>query len=212
VFSRSAAAPIARGMAYARLLRRRLTRQAGFTLIELLVATATALVVFGAVLSLVVVALHQQASSSNRADTLDAAQVTVAQITKDLRQACSTASSSLAVGGGTPSAGTRLTFSVGTVAGDCASATTAVTWDCGGGSCVRTVGTAHRTYATGVTGAPVFTCQNPPGTAATCGPSTTYVLVSLVLLVPCAREGRAPTGCPATRTVQVTDGVSLRNA
>ena len=199
-------------MTYRRHRRRRLAGQSGFTLVELLVAMTMALVVFGAVLSLVLVALHQQMSTSNRADALDTAQVAVAQITKDLRQACA---GTVSIPSNATS-GTKVTFNIGQAPNGCTSNTTAIAWDCGvsgtgGTSCVRTVAGSNRTYATLVISSPVFTCQNPPGTTAACA-TATYVQIQLALAVTCAGEGRTPTGCPSSRKVQVTDGVNLRNA
>jgi prepilin-type N-terminal cleavage/methylation domain-containing protein len=72
---------------------RALGRQAGFTLIELLVAMSVALVVFGATTTVLVVAMHAEASSTERNQAQDHARVAIDLIARQLRNIASPISS-----------------------------------------------------------------------------------------------------------------------
>ena len=70
-----------------------LRREAGFTLIELLVAMSLALVVFAAATTVLVVAMHAEAASTNRNQAQDQARVAIDLIARQLRNIASPISS-----------------------------------------------------------------------------------------------------------------------
>jgi type II secretory pathway component PulJ len=69
-------------------------REGGFTIIELSITMGILLIVMGALLSVFAAAQRTQSFATNRSETLDEMRLTMAQMTKDIRQATLIAASS----------------------------------------------------------------------------------------------------------------------
>jgi Tfp pilus assembly protein PilW len=135
----------------------RLRAQDGITLIELLIAMILGLVVAGGAMTFVIVALDQQNTISSRSVAQRQAEVGLARLTRELRQAQEVVSST-----GANSTPVTVTFGGGSSsvtfylppAGGAYTAGTQVTWTCTAGSaCTRTSGGVSQTEITGVTSA-----------------------------------------------------------
>jgi hypothetical protein len=181
-----------------RLLRRLrpiltpLRDQRGVGLVELMFAMASLLVVIGAAMGLMVVALHREPVVTQRADRVDQARTTLERMTRELRQ-------------------TYLVQTVGSnelsfytyerVAGASTASQRFVSYQCQTGQCIRReapVGQAlpdtGQVVVDGVDNSDLFTFS--PNTI-----TPEFVAINFRLTIP-----------GQTRTITVQDGVNLRNA
>jgi prepilin-type N-terminal cleavage/methylation domain-containing protein len=175
--------------------------QAGFTLIEMLVASAMGVVLMGAVVTLIVGALHSQPGISKTAGDVQTVRFVTERLTRELREGVvvdkATASSvsfktyvrhSTCGGSGMPPSGSP-------------SIKCEVTYSCSGSSCTRIEAEPNVYTGTPVT---IFTGLNNSSSVFAYSPNaTTPTYVGLTITIPAEKGSTATT---------VTDGASLRNA
>jgi hypothetical protein len=183
------------------ILSRLRREEAGFTLFELITAITVMVVVLGTAMVLFHVVLRTQPEVSDRNVKIQAAQVSMERIVRDLRQ-------TYAVVDVSPSQLTVLTYDNRTSCGGADLGTARrcrVTYSCTAGTCTRTGREADDT--TGATAGPAVTtvsglsssevfAATPPG------PSPSYI--SLQFVVP-VKEGSTEDA------ITLRDGVALRN-
>ena len=138
-------------------IARRLRAESGFTIVELLVAMVLGLIVTGAAMSFLIVTLDQSNSVTSRTIAQRQAEVMLARLTRELRQAQDITNATTGVdttpvnvtyGGGTSSVSFYLPNAGSTAAG------TAVTWTCtAGASCTRATSGGTVTELSGVVSA-----------------------------------------------------------
>ncbi|MEA2298332.1 MAG: hypothetical protein QOF77_1268 [Solirubrobacteraceae bacterium] len=198
-----------------RALRRRLRGEAGFTLNETLLAMALAVIVVGGPMSFIIVSLNQQNTVSSRSVAAREAQVGLAQLTHDLREAQYITDSS---GADTTPVALSSTATTATasfylpIAGSPSAAGSHVVWTCStvAATCTRAVGAGSAIpQIRGVTGA-TFTGTSSAGAAATANPA--YVSISVQASVLNLNDHTGTTTLPGTNnSITLQDGVTLRN-
>jgi len=196
-----------------RLWRRLRDEQSGFTLIELLVATVLSLVVVGGPLTFIIVSLDQSNATVSRSSAARQADVGLARLTRDLREAQLVTNSAgvnltpVAVSNTAGVASLSLYLpNVGSVA-----AGSNVVWTCAPtANCTRKVGAGSAIpVIRGVTAA-TFTGTAADGTTVTANPA--FVAISLqVQVTSLADTGQTHTVTGAGNPVILKDGVALRN-
>lgn len=175
--------------------------QAGFTLIEMLVASAMGVVLMGAVVTLIVGALHSQPAISQTAADVQTVRFVTERLTRELREG-------VVVDEATGSSVSFQTYvrhstcgGAGMLPSSSPSIKCEVTYTCSGSSCTRIEAEPNVYTGTPVT---IFTGLNNSSSVFTYSPNaTTPTYVGVTITIP-AENGSAAT--------TVTDGASLRNA
>jgi prepilin-type N-terminal cleavage/methylation domain-containing protein len=175
--------------------------QAGFTLIEMLIASAMGVVLMGAVVTLIVGALHSQPGISQTAADVQTVRFVTERLTHELREGVVVDKAT----GSSVSFQTYVRHSTcggsGMLPSSSPSIKCEVTYTCAGSSCTR-IEAAPGVY----TGTPVtiFTGLNNSSSVFTYAPNaTTPTYVGVTITIPAKKGSTATT---------VTDGASLRNA
>lgn len=194
--------------------RRRLAGEAGFTLNELLVAMTLAVILVGGLMTLIIVSLHQQNTASSRSVAAREAEVGLAQLTHDLREAQYVTD---ATGANTTPVALSSSAGVATVsfylpaAGSPSVAGSQVVWTCTtGANCTRKLGGgAAVPWIRNVTAA-TFTGTSIAGATVTANPA--YVSVNVQAAVTDLNNRSGTATLPGTsNSIVLQDGVGLRN-
>jgi type II secretory pathway component PulJ len=200
-----------------------LSDEAGFTIIEMLLVIVLSLIVVGGAMSFLIVTLDQQNAVSSRAVAERQAEVVLARLTRELREAQDVTDGSTGAdttpvnvsydGAGTSSVSFYLPTPGSTAAG------LQVTWTCtAGGSCTRTASGNTVTQLTGVQSA-TFTPIGSAGTvlASNAGTGSSPSYPSTVDITLQAKDisqldaGHSHVVRGISNPITIQDGVSLRN-
>jgi Tfp pilus assembly protein PilW len=195
---------------------RQLRSELGFTTFELMVALSAALVVIVIPLVFMVTSIRQSNGATSRALSTTQAETGLLALTRDLREASSTATFTWGASSATA------TFSIPTP-GD-PSSPESITWSCtfGGGSCTRQVGTSAAIpeikNVVGLTFAPTDSGGNALSSPAT---NPAYVGVTVEVQNASSLDRTqvtttgglqgAQSGYVSTKPITLTDGAYLRN-
>jgi type II secretory pathway pseudopilin PulG len=193
---------------------RGLRGEVGFTLNEMMLAMVLAVIVVAAPLTLIITSLNQQNAVSSRSVAAREAQVGLAQLTRDLREAqnitdsagANTTPVALTTSGGAAT----LTFYLPT-AGSPSTAGSQITWTCTpSADCTRKVGAGSAIpWIRNVTAA-TFTGTSTTGTTVTANPA--YVSINIQAQVTSLANHTGTQALPgATNSITLQDGVGLRN-
>jgi prepilin-type N-terminal cleavage/methylation domain-containing protein len=196
---------------------RRLQNDGGFTLVELLVAMVISLIVFGGVVTFLVVTFRQQNVISSRTAASRQAEAGLQQLVRDLGEAMTTVTIS-----DPTSASTQLVLDIPTPGSD--STPEQVTWICPSaaapltniGSCTRQLG---GTTTTAISGVQSLALTNVNGSALTL-PASDPAYLGLTLTVQDISQEAPGTivqgensgaTTPSTNPIMIQTGVDLRN-
>lgn len=201
----------------------RLAGQRGFSLVELLIASALSLVVVSACSDFIIVSLHQANDATSRTVAVRQAEVMLARLTRELRQAqyvlnstdsANTTPVNVTYGSGSSSVSFYLPNSGSTAKG------TQVTWSCtADGSCTRAAGSgAAVTELSGIESAsfiPYGTSGSQLASGAGAAASPEYpssILLTLAVFdISQQDSSQSHTVAGVTHSITLQDGVTLRN-
>ena len=192
-----------------------LSDQRGLTTVELMVALVAGLLVVVLPLAFIVTSIRQSNGANSRALSATQAETGLLALTRDLREASSTATFTWG------SSSASATFSIPTPGNS--SVLEAVTWSCSfsGGICTRQVGTSAAIpeikEVVGLTFAPTDSSGNALSSPAT-NPAYVGVTVQVQNASSLDRTSVTPGGSPGARAgyasttpITLTDGAYLRN-
>jgi Tfp pilus assembly protein PilW len=194
--------------------RRRLPGEAGFTLNETLVAMTLAVILVGGLMTLIIASLHQQNASSSRSVAAREAEVGLAQLTRDLREAQYVTDAN---GADTTPVALSSSAGVATIsfylpaAGSPSVAGSQVIWTCTtGASCTRKLGGGTAVpWIRNVTAA-TFTGTSTTGASVTANPA--YVSINVQAAITNLGDASGTATLPGTtNSIVLQDGVGLRN-
>lgn len=193
---------------------RRLPGEEGFTLVELLTAMFLAVIVIGGTMTFIIVSLNQANSTSSRTIAGRQAEVGLAQLTRDLREAQYVTDSA---GADTTPVSISNSAGIATVsfylptAGSPSVAGSQITWTCTpSASCTRRVGAGTAVAEIrGVTSA-TFTGTSTAGVTVTANPALVAISVA-VQVTNLSDRTQTQVVAGTTNSITLQDGVALRN-